>query len=86
MDYDKQSELLKILGHPIRLKMVEGLMDNECNVNKIMDVLKIPQSTVSQHLGKLKSAGVVVSRKEGVRICYKVADKQAREIIKILQG
>jgi len=85
MDYDKQSEILKILGHPIRLKMVEGLMNNECNVNKIMEVLNIPQSTASQHLGKLKSAGVLVSRKEGVRICYKVADKQVRDIMKILQ-
>ncbi len=84
MDYEKQSELLKILGHPIRLKMVEGLMKNECNVNKIMHVLNIPQSTVSQHLGKLKAAGVLVARKEGVRICYKVANRQVRDIIKIL--
>ena len=86
MDYDKQSELLRILGHPIRLKIVEGLMKDECNVNKIIDELRIPQSTVSQHLGKLKSAGVLVSRKEGTRICYKVANKQVCAIIKIVQG
>ncbi len=86
MDYEKQSEVLKILGHPIRLKIVEGLMNNECNVNKIVDVLNIPQSTASQHLGKLKRAGVLVSRKEGVRTCYNVADKKVREIVKILGG
>lgn len=86
MDYDKQSELLKAIGHPIRLKMVEGLMSNECNVNKIMDVLNIPQSTVSQHLAKLKAAGVLVSRKEGVKTCYRVSNNQVREIIKALKA
>ena len=84
MDYEKDSELLKVLGHPVRLRMAEGLMKNECNVNKIMDVLNIPQSTASQHLGKLKSAGIVVSRKEGVRTCYRVADPRVRAIIKTL--
>jgi len=86
MDYEKNSELLKTLGHPIRLQMVEGLMSNECNVNKIMNVLKIPQSTASQHLGKLKDRGVLIARKEGVRTCYKVVDQKAIDIIKILRS
>lgn len=86
MDYEKESELLKTLGHPIRLRMVEGLMSNECNVNKIMNVLNIPQSTASQHLGKLKNIGVLVAKKEGVRTCYKVADQKTRDIINILRG
>ncbi len=86
MDYEKKSELLKTLGHPVRLQMVEGLMSNECNVNKIMNVLNIPQSTASQHLSKLKNVGILVARKEGVRTCYKVADQKTREIINILKG
>ena len=84
MDYEKEGELLKALGHPVRLKMVEGLMNNECNVNKIMDVLNIPQSTASQHLGILKNKGIVVARKEGVRTCYRVADERVQQIIGIL--
>ncbi len=86
MDYEKESELLKALGHPVRLRIVTGLMNNECNVNKIMDVIGIPQSTASQHLGKLKDKGILVARKEGVRTCYKVDDEKVREIIKILKG
>ena len=84
MDYEKESEILKALGHPVRLKMVEGLMNNECNVNKIVDVLNIPQSTASQHLGILKSRGIVVAKKEGVRTCYRVVDKRVRRIIHML--
>lgn len=86
MDYEKDSEILKALGHPIRLKMVEGLMCNECNVNKIMDVLEIPQSTASQHLGVLKNHGIVVARKEGVRTCYRVVDERVKEIVRILKA
>jgi ArsR family transcriptional regulator len=86
MNYEKESELLKALGHPIRLKMVEGLMKHECNVNKVMSVLGLPQSTVSQHLGKLKEKGILVARKEGVRTCYKVADERVRKILEILKG
>ena len=86
MDYEKESELLKALGHPVRLRMVEGLMCDECNVNKIMNVLNIPQSTASQHLAILRNKGIVVARKEGVRTCYKVVDQRVRGIIGILKG
>ncbi len=85
MDYEKKSNVLKALGHPIRLKMVEGLMNDECNVNKIMDVLNIPQSTASQHLGILRNNGILTARKEGVRTCYKVVDEKVQQIINILR-
>ena len=83
-DYTNESELLKALAHPVRLRMVEGLINNECNVNKIVDKLKLPQSTVSQHLSILKSRGVVKARKEGLRSCYKVVNPKVLEIVKIL--
>lgn len=83
-DYCKWSGWLKALAHPIRLKMVEGLMHNECCVNKMAGALKIPQSTVSQHLAVLKARGIVRLRKEGVKTCYKVADAKVEELVKIL--
>lgn len=84
--FDKESEILKALGHPVRLKMVFGLIDNnECNVNEIVEGLKLPQSTISQHLSILKSRGIIVSRKEGVKTCYKVVNKTVLEIVDILK-
>jgi len=85
-DYIKESELLKALAHPVRLRMVEGLMTQECNVNKMVNGLKVPQSTVSQHLSLLRSRGIVTVRKEGVKTCYKVLDPKAKAIVKALQG
>jgi DNA-binding transcriptional ArsR family regulator len=83
-DHARESGLLKALAHPVRLRMVEGLIRNECNVNKIVDKLKLPQSTVSQHLSILKSRGVVKARKEGLKTCYKVANPKVLEIVRIL--
>lgn len=81
------SELLKALGHPVRLKIVAGLLlKNECNVNKIVKALGLPQSTVSQHLALLKSRGIVQIRKEGVRICYRLADKRVEALLKALKS
>ena len=83
-DHVKESELLKALAHPVRLKMVEGLIRNECNVNKIVAKLKLPQSTVSQHLSILRGKGVVEVRKEGLKTCYKVVNPKVLQLMKIL--
>lgn len=85
MGCKKNSELLKALGHPVRLKMVEGLMSNKCNVNEIVKKLNIPQSTVSQHLGILRTLGIIIPQKNGVKTCYRVVNQKAKEIIKILK-
>jgi len=84
IDYGKESGLLKALGHPVRLKMVEGLLGRECNVNKMVKALGLPQSTVSQHLGILKNRGIVQIRKDGVKTCYRVVDARIAELMKIL--
>jgi ArsR family transcriptional regulator len=84
MDYIRQSELLKALAHPVRLRMAQGLLGQECHVDKMVKSLKLPQSTVSQHLGVLKAAGVVVIRKEGVKTCYRVLDPRVADLLKVL--
>lgn len=85
IDYEKDSELLKALGHPARMRMVEGLLGRECNVNKIVKALGLPQSTISQHLGILKSRGILRVRKDGVKTCYRVVDSRVAELIKLLK-
>ncbi len=85
LQYEKESELLKALGHPVRLRMVEGLLNHECNVNKMVKALKLPQSTVSQHLSILKNRGIVQIRKDGVKTCCKVVDARIAELMKVLE-
>lgn len=85
MDYQRTSEILKVIAHPVRLEILKGLLANECNVGNIVEKLDLPQSTVSQHLSLLRSRGVIVPRKEGVRTCYCVASREVREILEIFK-
>lgn len=85
LSYEQVSETLKALGHPARLKMVVGLVKNECNVGHIQKVLGLPQSTISQHLRVLKNAGIIKGRREGTKTCYRVIDKQVRKIVEIIK-
>ena len=76
IDFQKHSEILKALTHSVRLRMVIGLCEHECNVNKMVEKLGLPQSTVSQHLGILRSRGIIAVEKDGVRSCYRVVDER----------
>jgi len=84
IDFESNSALLKALGHPIRLQIVQGLLNHECNVNTIVEKLGIPQSTASQHLSVLKNQGILEVRKDGVKICYRVNDDRVAALLKVL--
>lgn len=83
-NYDREAEIIKVLGHPVRLKIVAGLMSESCNVKKIWECLGLPQATVSQHLALLKNKGIIEGRREGVEVFYHVTSDQARNIVSSL--
>jgi DNA-binding transcriptional ArsR family regulator len=78
---DREAEIFRALGHPARLAIVKGLQKSACNVNKIVDGLGIPQSTVSQHLGVLKAANIIKGERRGVKVCYQVIDPFVKKLI-----
>ncbi|MBA7537667.1 Transcriptional repressor PagR [subsurface metagenome] len=80
----QKSELLKAISHPIRLCIVKGLMEKESNVTNIQECLDLPQSTVSQHLFKLKAVGIIKGKHKGLEISYQVINEDVKKIIKIL--
>lgn len=65
-----KAEVLKALAHPTRLAILEILLDGERCVCELMGELEQEQAIVSKHLRVLKSAGLLVSRKEGMKIYY----------------
>lgn len=87
-DYNKfndYAELLKALAHPVRLCIVSGLLEKECcNVTHMQNCLNIPQSTISQHLQKLRLAGVLKTERNGLEISYSIADEKVKKIISVL--
>ena len=80
-DCERESEILKVLGHPVRLKIVAGLMSQSCNVKKIWECLGLPQATVSQHLALLKNKDIISGRREGVEVFYQVTCREAVRIV-----
>ena len=80
-NFEQLAECMRALGNPVRLKIVKGLINNECNVTQIQQNLGIPQSTISQHLKTLKNAGIIESRREGTMVCYKVLDHWVKEVV-----
>lgn len=83
----KKAELLKAISHPVRLCIVDGLLKQPgCTVNMIKGCLNIPQSTISQHLSKLKAAGIVFGKREGLEVLYFVINEEIKKIVTDLVG
>ena len=85
-EHIRKSGLLKALAHPVRLRIAEGLMTCECNVDKMVRKLDLPQSTVSQHLSILRDKGILTMRKDGVKTCYCVDDPRVRKLLQALES
>jgi ArsR family transcriptional regulator len=77
--------MLKILGHPLRLKIVAGLVNRPKCVRDIWGCLGLPQAVISQHLAILKTSGIINGRRHGVEMHYSVTDPLAKAIIDFLE-
>lgn len=83
--YEEKTELLKALAHPVRLRIVRGLLRSGCrNVSCMERNLAQSQSCISQHLAKLKAAGIVQARRSGNEIYYEVDHPQAAALMEVL--
>lgn len=83
--YEDAAELLKALSHPVRLCIAKGLIELDgSNVTNIHSCLNMPQSTISQHLAKLKSCGIITGHRNGLEIFYKVSNPKVVALIKLL--
>lgn len=82
---EQKAALLKTLSHPVRLCIVNGLIQNPCcNVSKITECLDLPQSTISQHMANLKNAGIVHGERNGLEVRYSVVNEEAINLVKFL--
>ncbi|MBP2632416.1 MAG: putative transcriptional regulator [Firmicutes bacterium] len=83
--FNEIAEILKVLAHPVRLCIVRGLLEKgECNVSHMQNCLNAPQSTISQHLQKLRTAGIITGTRNGLEINYKVCDERIQALISVL--
>lgn len=80
------AEMLKTLGHPIRLQILEVLEElHEMSVFRIQEELDLPQPVTSQHLNKMRVLGLLDSRREGGCVLYRLANPQIKPLLECLR-
>lgn len=85
INYEEQAELLKALSHPVRLRIVHSLLRSGChNVSCIERGTGMSQSCISQHLQKLRAAGVVAAERQGNEVYYRVSSRDVAQLVAAL--
>ncbi len=84
-DIEQASRSLKAMSHPLRLKILCVLGDQEVSVQDIVDNVGTSQSNISQHLAILRDKGILASRKDANRVYYRVGDERTLSLINMMQ-
>jgi ArsR family transcriptional regulator len=84
-DIERASRSLKAMSHPLRLKILCTLGDQEVSVQEIVDYVGTSQSNISQHLAILRDKGILASRKDANRVYYRVSDARTLQLIGMMR-
>ena len=84
-DINRASRSLKAMSHPLRLKILCTLGDQEVSVQDIVDAVGTSQSNISQHLAILRDKGILASRKDANKVYYRVGDTRTLRLIGMMQ-
>ena len=77
---------LRLVGDPTRLRLLFALAQGESNVACLAELADANASAVSQHLAKLRLAGVVRAQREGQQVFYELVDDEVRALVEHLLG
>lgn len=78
---ERASRVIRVLGHPLRLRLLELLEGDERNVTELVQASGIGQAMVSQQLKILRAEGVVGDRRDGTRVFYRITEPKVSKIL-----
>jgi ArsR family transcriptional regulator len=81
--YQIKAEFFRVLGHPVRVRILELLRDGERTVGDLQLQLQMDSSGTSQHLGALRKQGILDSRREGTSVYYSVRDPRIFQLLEV---
>ena len=84
-DIERASRSLKAMSHPLRLKILCTLGEQEVSVQDIVGHVGTSQSNISQHLAILRDKGILASRKDANRVFYRVSDARTLRLIGMMR-
>jgi len=85
-DIEKATKALKAMAHPLRLKILCALKDDELPVLEIVKQVGSSQSNISQHIDILRTKDIIESRRDGNKILCKVKDVKILQLVENMQA
>ncbi len=76
---------IKAIAHPLRLKILCVLGDQEISVQDIVEQVGTSQSNISQHLAILRDKGVLSTRKDANRVYYRIGDLRTLKLVSMMR-
>ena len=83
---EEVSALLKSIAHPLRLRILCLLQDQELTVGELREAVQSTDANVSQHLTIMRNQGIIVTRKDANFIYNWIADKRVVELLNTMQN
>ena len=83
--FEMQADVCLALGNPRRLQILNLLKEGERSVSSMLEFININKANMSQHLSVLKQKGLVLSRKEGTTVYYRLASPRISEACSIMR-
>ena len=84
-DIQQAAQAIKAIAHPLRLKILCVLGDQEVSVQDIVEQVGTSQSNISQHLAILRDKGVLATRKDANRVFYRIDDLRTLKLIGMMR-
>ena len=84
-DIQQAAQAIKAIAHPLRLKILCVLGDQEISVQDIVDQVGTSQSNISQHLAILRDKGVLATRKDSNRVYYRIGDLRTLKLVGMMR-
>jgi DNA-binding transcriptional ArsR family regulator len=79
--YVLKARLFRVLGHPVRIRILELLVEGERTVGALQAELELDSSGTSQHLAALRQQGVLDSRRDGTNVYYSIRDPRVSQLL-----
>ncbi|MEU9144590.1 metalloregulator ArsR/SmtB family transcription factor [Streptomyces sp. NPDC048349] len=81
--YQLKAEFFKTLGHPVRVRVLELLSEREHAVAEMLPEVGVEAASLSQQLAVLRKGNLVVTRREGSSVYYKLTHSQTGELLRV---
>jgi ArsR family transcriptional regulator len=80
--YEVKAEFFKMLGHPVRIRVLELLQEGPMPVRDLLAAISVEPSNLSQQLALLRRSGIVVSSREGATVRYALAGTDVADLLR----